>query len=56
MLEKLNPQSTVVHLEIYDARIYSLISKKKISKLRKLLLRTEIDYLIEYDSINIFHI
>ena len=50
MLEKLNSQSTVVHFEIYDIRIYSLISKKKIPKLRKPLLRTEINYLVEYDS------
>ena len=56
MLEKFNSQSTVVHLEIYDIRVYSLILKKKIPKLRKLLLRAEIDYLVEYDSINIFHI
>ena len=56
MLEKFNSQFTVVHFEIYDVRVYSLILKKKISKLRKLLLRTKIDYLVEYDSINIFHI
>ena len=56
MLGKPNPQPTVVHLEIYGARAYPLIPKEKIPKLRKLLPRAEIGYLVGYDSTNIFRI
>ena len=53
-LEILNSQFMIVYFEIYNIKIYSLIAKKKIFLIQKLKFKTEIDYLIEYDFINIF--
>jgi hypothetical protein len=47
----------ISHLKIYDCKTYSLLKDKDVSlKSKKLKSRAFVDYLIKYDSLNIFRV
>jgi hypothetical protein len=49
--------SEITHLKIFDCKAYSLLKEKNVSlKSEKLVSRAFVDYLIEYNSTNIFRV
>ena len=52
----LNSQLIIVHLKIHDIKVYLLIASEIILQTQKLNSQAHIDYLVEYEFTNIFHI
>ena len=48
----IDKKSNLAHIVQYEAKAYSL--NKKISKREKMKSKAHIDFLVEYDNINIF--
>ena len=54
--EVMGKKPTVAHMRAYGCKAYALISKEKIPRLQKLDPRAYIEYLIGYDSTNIYRV